>query len=864
MTLFHKSLLPGYILHNNDNPFGNNVQAGMNLPEGFTGVWLGLNWLGFGNDGMPPDLSCLALWLAGPYGFAKFWQPLSLIILGLCGWVFFKASRFHPAACVLGGLAFALHSDPFSNACWGQVSRPMSLAAMLLALSALQNGSGVRFWLKALLAGAAVGWGLMEGFDVAALLSLVIGAYAVYQVWVSEEGSVARRLFRGVIRLVLVAGFAALVSAQALSTLTGAAIKGASGMEQDSQTKARRWDWATQWSLPKAETLSILVPGLFGYRMDTPDGGNYWGAGGRDPAWDRYFESDMQGPPPPGFLRFGGAGYTSGPVILLGALWALLQSLRRGDSAFTGQQKKLVWFWAGLGLVSLLLAWGRFAPFYQLFYALPFASVIRNPSKFVHITDWAIVVLFGFGVQALSLTYWKGRTATAPANNNGWRNTPGFERKWVIGSVTAVAAALLGWLVYASSTSQLEAYLQHVQFDAATARMIARFSVGQVGWFVLALALGSGVMALVVTRGLAGRRAQWGAILLGAVLVGDMARANRPWIVYWDCNQKYSTNDVLERLQTRPHEGRVVGLPQWFLEAFQLPDQIVGPQQYLDQLYRVQWAQHQFLQCNIQSLDVVQLPRPPQDYLDFESALAVRSAETLPLLTRKWELTNTRYVLALSAFADLLNRQFDPGKNRFRLVETFRIAPRPGVRQPRRLEDLTAAFAPDGPYALIEFAGALPRAGLYTRWQTVTHDDEALKQLADPAFDPARTVLVSEPIPPPSEPVGTDASRVEIIRYEPKRIALKTGADSSTLLLLNDRHTPNWEVKVDGEPAPLLRCNYLMRGVRLPAGEHQVEFVLKTNTRPLKISLAGLGISALLGAVLFVGARPSRNSATAV
>jgi len=24
------------------------------------------------------------------------------------------------------------------------------------------------------------------------------------------------------------------------------------------------------------ETLSFLVPGLFGYRMDTPGGGNYW------------------------------------------------------------------------------------------------------------------------------------------------------------------------------------------------------------------------------------------------------------------------------------------------------------------------------------------------------------------------------------------------------------------------------------------------------------------------------------------------------------------------------------------------------------------------------------------------------------
>ena len=38
--------------------------------------------------------------------------------------------------------------------------------------------------------------------------------------------------------------------------------------------------------------------------------------------------------------------------------------------------------------MCLLVDCGRFAPFYQLFHALPFASTMGNPSKFVHDVEW--------------------------------------------------------------------------------------------------------------------------------------------------------------------------------------------------------------------------------------------------------------------------------------------------------------------------------------------------------------------------------------------------------------------------------------------------------------------------------------------
>lgn len=141
-------------------------------------------------------------------------------------------------------------------------------------------------------------------------------------------------------------------------------------------------------------------------------------------------------------------------------------------------------------------------------------------------------------------------------------------------------------------------------------------------------------------------------------------------------------------------------------------------------------------------------------------------------------------------------------------------------------DDLTTIIQTNGPFAIFEFTGAHPRAKLYNSWQSAGTDQEALGTLSNPEFDVSRTALISEgstgtqATPSPD----TEPGVAEITSYAPRDIEIKSNATAPSLLVLNDRYHPDWHVYIDGERSEILRSNYLMRGVFVPEGEHQVTF----------------------------------------
>ncbi|MDD5187970.1 MAG: YfhO family protein, partial [Methanoregula sp.] len=71
---------------------------------------------------------------------------------------------------------------------------------------------------------------------------------------------------------------------------------------------------------------------------------------------------------------------------------------------------------------------------------------------------------------------------------------------------------------------------------------------------------------------------------------------------------------------------------------------------------------------------------------------------------------------------------------------------------------------------------------------------------------------------------SNDSRYITIISYTANSIILHTNSTSSQYLILTDTFDNRWKAYVDGIGVPVTRTNYLFRGVRVPEGQHSINF----------------------------------------
>jgi hypothetical protein len=106
--------------------------------------------------------------------------------------------------------------------------------------------------------------------------------------------------------------------------------------------------------------------------------------------------------------------------------------------------------------------------------------------------------------------------------------------------------------------------------------------------------------------------------------------------------------------------------------------------------------------------------------------------------------------------------------------------------------------------------------------------------------------MVEQPVEglssPPTPP------QVQVSRRDQTRVQVAVGTATDGLLVLADPWYPQWRVTVDGKPAKLLRVDHTLRGVRVPAGTHQVVFTYQDRALWLGAGLTAvtcLGLAAV-------------------
>jgi hypothetical protein len=131
--------------------------------------------------------------------------------------------------------------------------------------------------------------------------------------------------------------------------------------------------------------------------------------------------------------------------------------------------------------------------------------------------------------------------------------------------------------------------------------------------------------------------------------------------------------------------------------------------------------------------------------------------------------------------------------------------------------DLIEVAHPGGAF-VYENARAMPRAWVVGRVEVVASQAEAVNWLSSHVL--SREAVVEGG---PALQAGSDTSLAQIVVREPDRIEVT--ARGPGLLILSEVYERDWRASIDGVAAPIYPTDGVLRGVYLPEGQHQVEFV---------------------------------------
>ena len=479
---------------------------------------------------------------------------------------------------------------------------------------------------------------------------------------------------------------------------------------QDS-ARATSFEFATELSLPFQSLLALFVPYPWGDLVTSP----------------------YQGP---GYVWSVNAYFGALMVVL--AIVALSSARAKADTPPAPGMRHLAVF-AGLVVLSLLLALGANTPVYRLLYVVvPMFSWFREPSRALVIAELGFAVLAGAAVHRLA-------AGDRRARSNGLFAMGALALVSLVGCV----ALRSGWVPDAA----LARLHQRGGTPPAAVLLESAAQLGsRMGWL--------GVLALAMVAAFAASarpRAERGAVIAICALL---------WLEPLLFSGRFVVTGPLANFRWEPPIPAL--LAQHAQQRFRVIDSRHPRHFNLGMSYRV---------------------GTPNGY---DGSIGARY---------------NRFVNAIL--------QAPPGE----------YAPVVGIDRDSRLLDLLNVryvFLPQA--QIMTRPNALGGAWLVAQARHEPDDEKALQALRTGSVDPRTTVLLHDPdaraLGPSSGPV---VGSVRFVAEEPNRLVLEARGDRPAYLVLSEMHRDGWSATVDGAPAPVVRANYLLRAVALPAGAHRVE-----------------------------------------
>jgi hypothetical protein len=467
-------------------------------------------------------------------------------------------------------------------------------------------------------------------------------------------------------------------------------------------------------------------------------------------------------------------------------------------------------FWSFVAFIGVILALGKYSgPIARALYHVPVIGNFRSPNRHWMEVTLAVAFLAGYAVDRLLRedARFLARSAQLAA-----------------GALTALCLALGAFVLWRKDLA--ESLIRSLPDLSQTPRGFLQAAGAE---FYLPMITAACALVAIVVFARARRRNRWVAPLLALLIVdyylyAAYAPITNPHKLETLIGTAMPKALAAERQDLAPFRSHVILTPAlgefnplWFYGN----EMVTGYDPVLSERYKtfsgVDEAGRSFIPTILDPMD-----------------------HTLDLL-------NARYIFMAPALFDL-----NASKANGRQLEVHALGDRSRWREVAEHSDV----APYSDYRIFENLRTLPRAWLVDRVK-VAYDGDQLKlirgEMAGQSFDPRLEALVepisepknrwyyeflpesgaSPPAPTTQTPQGAQANQggsVNILERKPGRILVGTTTSKPSVLVLSEIAYPGWWARVDGKDQEWKRVDYMLLGVPLSAGTHNVEFVYRPSS----------------------------------
>lgn len=118
-------------------------------------------------------------------------------------------------------------------------------------------------------------------------------------------------------------------------------------------------------------------------------------------------------------------------------------------------------------------------------------------------------------------------------------------------------------------------------------------------------------------------------------------------------------------------------------------------------------------------------------------------------------------------------------------------------------------------------------------------------------FDPAREAIIDKRYQPwLTQDKFTASGAIELTSFHPEKMEYRSNSEQKQFAVFSEiwyKGNEDWKASLDGEEVEFVRVNYLLRGLEIPAGEHEILFEFKPRSHYL-----GVGISYVSSTILIL------------